>query len=241
MRSTTNKVLAVIWDFDGTLVDTSNKNLNVTRKIISHIKPEIDPCDLPALRDLPSYINASLESMNWRDFYMKEFDLSALETDLAGKLWTEFQLEDETEICFFPRIVDVINRLRPIPQGIVSQNSRDNIHKLLKSAQIDNCFREVIGYEEVDLQHQKPHPDGLLKCVELISDLEPGIIYYIGDHETDIACAFHASKILQSTGRTVKSIAAFYRYSQDSTNWKIPADHIAGKETDILDVIPHEN
>ena len=36
-------IKAIIWDYDGTLVDTHIKNLNVTRKIIEHItgkKPE---------------------------------------------------------------------------------------------------------------------------------------------------------------------------------------------------------
>ena len=32
-----SQILAVIWDYDGTLVDTGMKNLNVTRNIVKKI------------------------------------------------------------------------------------------------------------------------------------------------------------------------------------------------------------
>ena len=34
------EVQAVIWDFDGTLVDTRQKNFNVTRALVERIKGE---------------------------------------------------------------------------------------------------------------------------------------------------------------------------------------------------------
>lgn len=235
-----NDVQAVIWDFDGTLIDTSSKNLNVTRKILQHIKPGTDPYQLAALKDLPSYIKASLISVNWRDFYQNEFGLDENETDLAGELWTEFQLQDETEINFFPGITELLQELDFLPHGIVSQNSRHNIIKLMKKAGIIGLIKEVIGYEEVSLQEQKPHPDGLIKCIERLLDHTPATVYYIGDHETDIICAYNAAQVLTSRGIEVKSIAAFYNHQQDIISWKIQPDHIAWQVSDIAKII-HES
>ena len=234
-------ILAVIWDFDGTLVDTSTKNLNVTRKILQEVKPDLNPFEFPALKDLTSYVKASLESVNWREFYKKEFGLNDNDTDLAGKLWTRFQLNDETEIEFFPGIKSVCRDLRFIPHGIVSQNSRSNILKLLKANGIAACFKEVIGYEEVSLQEQKPHPDGLIKCIERLTTSTSGRVYYIGDHETDIVCAYNANKLLEPEGISVKSIAAFYNHDQDISSWNIQPDHIARQVSDISEIIDHES
>ena len=36
-----NNVCAVIWDYDGTLVDTKQKNFNVTKKIIKKFQEEM--------------------------------------------------------------------------------------------------------------------------------------------------------------------------------------------------------
>jgi len=237
MRS--KEPLAVIWDFDGTLVDTSRKNLNVTQEILRHIKPAEDPSQLPALADLESYLQAGRNTVNWRDFYRKHFLLDEQQTDLAGKLWTEFQLKDDTEISFFPDMKEVIRSLGHLPQGIVSQNSKDNIIKLLGKYDLLPYFTEIIGYEEVHLKAQKPAPDGLLKCIEKITGDKSGIIYYVGDHETDIVCAFNANEILKKRGIKVDSIAAFYGFRQNTADWQIQPDHTAFNASEILNIIPH--
>ena len=53
-----NKVLAIIWDFDGTLVDTHHKNLNVTRRIIEQIKQKRAD-NFPVLISLENYISTA--------------------------------------------------------------------------------------------------------------------------------------------------------------------------------------
>jgi len=231
------KAIAVIWDFDGTLVDTGRKNLNVTLELIKLIKPDRSPDSYSALSNLDKYLDAARRSVNWRDFYRKEFSLTSEETDLAGKLWTEFQLRDNTEIFFFQGIRKVLKTLQYLPHAIVSQNSRDNILQLLNRAELGQYFKEVIGYEEVDIKLQKPHPDGLLKCIEQTIGSQPGIVYYIGDHETDIVCASRADKILKESNITVRSIAAFYHFELNPKEWNIQPDHIALQEEDIIKIV----
>jgi len=85
--NTTKNILAVIWDFDGTLVDSWQKNLNVTRKIISKIlgKESIKFLVLNSLRD---YHEAHIKASNWREFYKESFGLTEQQTNEAGGMWT---------------------------------------------------------------------------------------------------------------------------------------------------------
>lgn len=82
------------------MVDTHIKNLNVTRKIIEHITGKKTE-DFHPLSNLNNYRLAAKNAENWRTLYKNEFDLNENEIDRSGKLWSEFQLKDETEFSFY--------------------------------------------------------------------------------------------------------------------------------------------
>jgi len=236
--NTTKNTLAVIWDFDGTLVDTRQKNLNVTRKIISKILKE-DPSEIPALSSLSNYHQVHIKATNWREFYKESFGLTEEQTDDAGKLWTSYQQEDNTPVLLINGIYDVIAVLAKIPQGIVSQNSKSNIERILEEKEISSYFQVIMGYEEVELKNQKPAPDGLLMCIEKLVGHNSGYIFYIGDHETDIKCALNANNILSENKTDMKiiSIGAIYGFDVDPLDWSIAPDYQAHKVEDVVDII----
>jgi beta-phosphoglucomutase-like phosphatase (HAD superfamily) len=153
-------IRAIIWDYDGTLVDTRHKNLNVTRNIIESII-ETDAKEFFALRSLENYSLANRRASNWRELYRQELNLTEKQTDKAGQLWTAYQLNDKTDVTFYEGIKAVISNLSKFPHGIVSQNSRSGIMQNLEKKQLLPFFKYIVGYEEVDLKKQKPEPDGL--------------------------------------------------------------------------------
>ncbi|MGD9326655.1 MAG: HAD family phosphatase, partial [Desulfobacterales bacterium] len=159
-----SKIKAIIWDYDGTLVDTRHKNFNVTKNIMQSITGT-DALEFPALRSLDSYRLANRRTSNWRELYRQEFNLTEKQIDEAGRLWTEYQLADDTEISFYEGIEAIICDLAEFPHGIVSQNSRSSIAENLKKKNLLQYFKHIVGYEEVDLKKQKPEPDGLLSCM----------------------------------------------------------------------------
>ena len=231
-----NNVLAIIWDFDGTLVDTRQKNLNVTRRIIEQIiMKKADT--FPVLSSLENYISATSKATNWRELYTRKFGLTNRQTDLAGTLWTKYQLQDNTPTKLFPGIYDVLLQLQNIPHGIVSQNSHSNILKLLNEYGLEDLFKAVIGYEEVDIIRQKPEPDGLLACINKLCNSSSGNVFYIGDHETDIVCANNANAVLKTknSGIEISSIAAHYGVVDDISNWNTKSDFTAEKVEDIIE------
>jgi len=229
---------AIIWDYDGTLVDTHIKNLNVTRKIIKQITGK-EPINIPALADLNNYRVVTNKAENWRTLYKNEFNLNDSEIEQAGKLWSEFQLKDETEVPFYDGIINVIKNLGKYPHGIVSQNSKENIKQYLLKTKMLKYFNCILGYEEVESSKQKPDPEGLLQCISELVQQETGTIVYVGDHETDIRCAANANKVYKENGSKlhVISIGALYDTDTDISTWRVKPDFAAEKVKDIIEIM----
>ncbi len=81
------KLAAVIWDYDGTLVDSREKNRWVTRHIVGQVTGR-EPDVFPALRSLAAYDAATRKTVNWRVLYRDVLGLSEEETAHAGVLWS---------------------------------------------------------------------------------------------------------------------------------------------------------
>lgn len=235
-------ITAIIWDYDGTLVDTRHKNLNVTAKIIESITAT-DALEFPALRSLENYYLANRRTSNWRELYRQEFNLTEKQIDDAGRLWTAYQLNDDTEVTFYEGIEEVIRDLSEFPHGIVSQNSKFSIIQNLEKNHLLPFFKYIVGYEEVDLKKQKPDPDGLLQCMEKLSTLESGYVCYIGDHETDVQCAHRANCALKEGKANVRiiSIGACYDSGTNTATWEVRPDYEAYSVKDILDIVARIN
>jgi HAD superfamily hydrolase (TIGR01549 family) len=229
---------AVVWDYDGTLADTRQKNLNVTIQIVAKITGT-NSCQYPALQSLTNYSLAINRAVNWKDLYEREFNFTDEQIEIAGKLWTEYQYKDKTLVPFYEGITKIIRKLGNLKHGIVSQNSRHIITKQLEENKIADCFDSVIGYEEVEFAKQKPQPDGLLMCIEELTKLSPGNILYIGDHETDAQCASNVNKVLKDRNINIEvlSVGIFHSDNVDDSHWTIKPKFKANSAEDILRII----
>jgi HAD superfamily hydrolase (TIGR01549 family) len=183
---------AIIWDYDGTLVDTRVKNFNVTKRIMHHLLG-VKSGGFAALQSLEQYVDATRKAKNWRELYSNEFGMTEDEIDETGRLWTEFQLSDDSETTLFEGIDEVIRSLSGYPNLIFSQNSRSNIAQVLEGKDLQRCFVDIIGYEEVASGKQKPAPDGLLLCISKLRAPLCEHLFFIGDHETDTLCGYNAN------------------------------------------------
>jgi HAD superfamily hydrolase (TIGR01549 family) len=235
-KNKSHNTFLIIWDYDGTLFDTREKNFNVTKKIIARIKGDIT--SFSALESVNTYYNSHLKAENWRDFYGNEFCLSENEIDEAGKLWTEYQLNDNTVITPIEGVSEVIRSLN-FPQGIVSQNSKENIVQNLMRNNLDKHFHSIIGYEEVDIKKQKPDPAGLLKCIGDLCHSKSRYVFYIGDHETDMQSAKNANEFLNRHNKDLKviSIAAAYSNCFHLSGLKNKFDFTANTTEEIVNII----
>jgi len=230
----------VIWDYDGTLVDTRQKNLEVTREIIIEVLNKRYE-EFPALLNLANYEKANSISANWRDLYAREFLMNDEQRNYAGSLWTKYQMLHATRLDLYAGLREAIIEIgNQYLQGIVSLNSYAAIRDNLSHNNIENYFSAIVGYEEVDFSKQKPDPDGLLKCITHLNlKHTPGTIIYIGDHETDAHCASNANRALCK--KKIITIGALYEKQQAYEHWNYKPDHIALTTSRILEIMREIN
>jgi len=214
------EVQAVIWDFDGTLVDTRQKNFNVTRALVERIKGE-PPEAFEALRSLQRYEHALHRHRHWKDFHRQELEMTEDQIRLAETSWLDQQLADETAATSYDGIREVLEGLSHLPHGIVSLNATQNIVRFLERLQLQAHFKEVMGHEAVDAGRQKPLPDALVACIDRLTGSRPGRIVYVGDHESDIECV-HNTNVHYANQKIpveVIGISAVYGPLSDDSHW----------------------
>ncbi|MBC8400571.1 MAG: HAD family hydrolase [Candidatus Marinimicrobia bacterium] len=231
-----NTKSVIIWDFDGTLVDTGNKNYQVTQRIVTEISGH-PAKSFSALHSLVDYKAANARSQNWRLLYKNEFCFDDQEIDCAGRLWTEYQLADEIKPVIVDGIDIALKNLSGVSQGIVSQNGKDNIKTILANLGIEQYFRAIIGYEEVGLDKQKPHPAGFLTCLKLLRTESTRRIYSIGDHETDVIVANNARQCFNRMAGGIDIITIGVNYDHGSMDWNNAPDYLVTRPEDIVNII----
>lgn len=127
------KLDAILWDYDGTLVNTVPKNISITKEILSIVAPHLTKENSPkCLQSEELYHVANHRAKNWQELYIDYYGLSHEEMLIAGSLWAEFQDKNKTKVVLFDGIKDVLIKSRDIPHGICSQNSKGNIRRVLE-------------------------------------------------------------------------------------------------------------
>jgi HAD superfamily hydrolase (TIGR01549 family) len=227
---------AVVWDYDGTLVDTRLKNWRVNQALITSVSRR--PLDeLPALISLEAYQAADKRAANWRELYGKAFGLSPEQVDEAGRLWTQFQLADQTAVPFFDGVAATLEMLKDVPQAIFSQNSRSAILQALEAKGLSDYFALVVGYEEMRFDRQKPAPDGLLYCLEQLG-IYAGTAFFVGNHDTDMECARRANVALGRNGRSLTVVALGAEFGgEEGMAWAVAPDRVVRRPVDVVELV----
>jgi len=228
------KLTAILWDYDGTLVNSYQKNLTISQEIFNKVAPDRELP--PALQTMEEYQRINHQAANWRDLYINHFSFTDEQTDRAGDMWSEHQNKSEVLVEMFEGVSDVLRQLEYIPHGICSQNCSDNILEYLKCNDLDRYFKSIIGHNDVQYSQQKPDPKGFLRCIEDMKLTNSDMNFvYIGDHEKDVQFAKNAEQVLRNFKKDIKvwSIAACYSGNNQS-NWEIQPDYSANSASDIL-------
>jgi phosphoglycolate phosphatase-like HAD superfamily hydrolase len=230
---------AILWDYDGTMVNSVPKNISVTRSIIDEVAPRLSGVHMPDALNSPSkYQVANHAAENWRDLYVNFYGLSIEEADAAGPLWRSHQLNNETPVTAFDGIVDTVKSLSHVPQGICSQNAAENIQRVLSDHDIDHHIDQIVGYDDVPYSSQKPAPDSGLLCLKrMFPSIDSITMLYIGDHEADTVFAHNIQKRL-GTQATVLSVAVTYSGAKPDS-WTRKPDWIIDTPAQLVEHLSH--
>jgi len=230
------KIDAILWDYDGTLVNSVPKNIDITKQIISVIAPRLAGENLPHyLKSEKEYHKANHQSRNWQDLYVNYYGLTEKEMLEAGTMWTEYQLKNSTPVELFPGIKQTISQIH-LPQGICSQNSSVNINRVLENNDLSHKFNSIIGYEDIPNNAQKPSAFGGIKCLkQLLKTTYNKKIILIGDHEGDVEFSRNIEKELCENSNVISVVV---KYSGANTKlWNYKPDFEIEKPIDLLQIL----
>lgn len=191
---------AILWDYDGTLADSSKKNIEVTIEILRRFIPDVDENVPEALASRTSYQDAYGKMSDWKELYRTCYGLDDEQVKAAGAMWSEAQLSNKTFSDIFSGVPEMLAVLAPIPMGVCSQNGAEVIRRSLEHHGILKYFGAVVGYDEVPFDGQKPAPDAFFVCLDRLGiKKRGGRFIYVGDHSVDVAFGKNAETELKKS------------------------------------------
>ena len=214
------KPLALLFDLDGTLVDTAPdfyQAVNALRAELSLTPLADDKIRTQVSNGGRALTRLALTNDEQPDFERHYQRLLALYSQVVGQ-----------DCLLFAGIEDLLTacQAKHIPWGIVTnkpkQYAKPLMIELSKRHPILNQCATLICPD--DVRHSKPAPDALLLAATQLS-IEPEQCWYIGDHVRDIQAAKAAN---------MASIAVSYGYlddGDDTQSWQ--ADHVVEHADDL--------
>jgi phosphoglycolate phosphatase len=207
------RLQAVIFDLDGTLVDTADEFVVVVQAL--RAEHALAPMDADRIRMTVSNGARALVSLglglaeDHPDFEQKRLRLLALYSEVLGSTAQPY-----------PGIEELLTELaaRDIGWGIATNKPRAYTEPLLQRLGLAPAPGSVVCPD--DVSERKPHPESLyLNCRQL--NCAPGRTIYVGDHLRDIEAGRRAG---------MYTIAAAYGYIEpgdDPDSWgaSVRADH----------------
>jgi len=221
MPDITTQPSAVLFDLDGTLIDTAPDFiwcLNTQRA-----RHGLAPMDAARIRGTVSNGARALVELGF-GLTPDMPDYKAIHSELLDIYLDHLAVDT----VLFPGMEEVLAHLeqQQIPWGIVTNKPRRFTEPLLVGLNLDRRCQVTVCPD--DVAQRKPHPESLLKAAKTIQAV-PEKAFYVGDHERDIVAGRAAA---------MKTVAARYGYIADPLEipgWQ--ADHIIDHGNELLALI----
>jgi HAD superfamily hydrolase (TIGR01509 family) len=184
--------VAVLFDWDGTIVDTI---------------PMIYRANVVALRE----VGITMSREWYRERYTPDWRRSYRELGIPEAQWNDVAARWAREMRTgrpraLPHARPAIRRLRAhgIRLGLVTASTRSVVEHNLGRLNLDGTF-DAIRYAD-DVERSKPHPDALLEALDELG-VAPGDAMYVGDTTVDLEMAEAAGTPFVAVGTTTPSAA----------------------------------
>lgn len=181
------KIKAFIFDFDGTLVNSEFIHFESWKLLLKEeYNINFEEQDyFQNFAGIPT-IEIASQVKERHGIQRHVFEIAQQKEQLAKEKVAA------TAISFMPYAREVIDEVcqRGIPISIVTGSSRNEMEPVLKKAGIFELFDHTVTRD--DIKHSKPHPEGYLKCVDLMGyDLNEYLVFE--DTWTGVTAAKQAS------------------------------------------------
>lgn len=164
-------VKVVLFDWDGTLLDSFSAGYHASVTVLRHFGIEVD-----RKRFLETY------SPNWYESY-RLLGVPETEWHNADQLWRRTYHQQTSELFSFA--AETLDRLRQagLRLGLVTSGNRERVLREIDRFGLQGFFSAVVCFE--DTHEKKPHPAPLTRALALLS-AEPLTAVYVGDRPEDI-------------------------------------------------------
>jgi len=172
---TSGRVVGIVFDWDGVLLDSLGAAFNVYNKIFARV----------GTKRLTKDEYLELQSPNWYEFYVK--------VGLPTSLWKEvdrewLRLYEEERPSLHLDALRCLSLLKEsgLKLGLVSNGSRSRVEKELASFGLNRFFEAVLFGEKKE--ELKPSPVMIQRALGAMG-VEPRDAVYVGDSPADIQAA----------------------------------------------------
>lgn len=186
-RNDTGSPCAVVWDMDGTLIDSSSA---------------VPDAFIATVMALGGAVHSRAEVVALYSLGPPRAMLSRMlkrpcdEEEIA--LYHEFLSERAAQVAPCASVRTAIDRLRQIvPMAVFTGASRRAADILLGAVGLRDCFSVVVAGDEIE--RPKPHPEGIIKACSLLS-VPTRQSVYVGDAPTDLEAARRAGAVSAAAG-----------------------------------------
>lgn len=168
----------ILFDLDGTLLDTEPVIIETFKQIFKKYRPELTLTRDQEISFLGPTLHDTLAKFLPEDEAQRAFNDYR---ELNIKLHPEY-------IKPMPQAKELLEALKAkgYTMGIVSSKKKDVVELGLQLTQMDQYFSTIVGYDEV--KKFKPDPEGLLLACKNMKEYHDDVIY-VGDTDTDMLAA----------------------------------------------------
>ena len=167
----------IIFDFDGTLVDTASL-------IIETMHRTIDVLDLPdktdeECRSMIGYRLEEIPSILWPNIP----DLSERYVSTYREIFNS--IKGTFKVLLYPNVYETLNNLKDMGVGmaIASSRSKSSLQEYCSGLHIIDCFQMLVGGGEVENGKPSPDPVNLILASQGWNNIETLVV---GDMAVDI-------------------------------------------------------
>ena len=184
-------IQAVIFDLDGTLIDTEPTAARAIRECFLGWGLQVDPEDA-----------AFITGRTWENafkYLFQKYELPVPAQQASHAMVSRYRELIQTDLLTVPGGVEAIKSLAEhFPLALVSGSYRSEILWALEKLAVKQHFKIILGAE--DYPRSKPAPDGYLKALDMMG-IHPQHALVFEDSEAGIASAKAAgTKVIAITG-----------------------------------------
>ncbi|SIT91087.1 HAD family hydrolase [Edaphobacillus lindanitolerans] len=202
----------IIFDVDGTILDTETAILNSLQQVLREEGREYSQDELKFALGIPGMDALRI--------------LKVDEMQRVHAKWSKTVLDFSHEVRVFEGLKEVISKLSGNPglkTGIVTSKTKQELIDEFDPFDMNHLFGCITSASDTD--NHKPHPDPLLHCLNGL-DADPDNSLYIGDSIYDMQCAH---------GAGVKFALALW--GAKTTDGFEAADYVLNEPEDILKLL----